>query len=132
MNKTQINYARDRIQVIADQHARKLHTDLPEPKDLTWDERVGEILNGKATLKVDKITSALGNDSCPLWLRELFKFYDFSNQSDYAAKVELRARTIRNLLKRIQEDADKYLDQIVLDGKSDAAMINTFRKHKYI
>ena len=132
MNKTQINYAMDRIQVIATQHERKLYIALPEPKDLTWDERVGEILNGKATLKVDKIASALGNDFCPLWLRELFKFYDFSNQADHAATVELRSKTLLNLLAKIREDADRYLDQIVLDGKSDTAMIDEFKEHKYI
>ena len=132
MNKTQINYARDRIKVIATQHERKLYTDLPEPKGLTWDEMIGEILNGKATLKVDKITSALGNDSCPLWLRELFKFYDFSNQADHAAAVELRSKTLCNLLVKIQEDANRYLDQIVLDGKSDTELIDEFKEHKYI
>lgn len=132
MNKTQINYAKERIDVIKKQHFRELERTVKAPIETPWDQKVGEILNGKATLKVDRITQSLGEDTCPFWLRDLFKFFDFSGDIEFATANELYQRKIKYIREKITEAANQYLDQIVLDGKTDSVALAAFKKRKFI
>ena len=132
MNKTQINYAKERIDVIKKQHLRELDKTVKAPIETPWDQKVGEILSGKATLKVDRITQSLEEDTCPFWLRDLFKFFDFSGDTEFATASELYKKKIKDIKEKITEAADQYLDQIVLDGKTDAAALASFKKRKFI
>ena len=132
MNRTQINYAKERVEVIKNQHLRKVEELLPEPKKATWDEKIGEILSGKATLKVDAITEALKGPGCPYWLKGIFQYYDFNSEVEETTKQAIYEKRSKEVKEHIEDAAIRYLDQIVLDGKTAAAALDAFKKRKFI
>ena len=132
MNKTQINYAKERIEIIKNQHLRKLEELLPKPKEATWDEKIGEILSGKATLKVDAITRELEESGCPYWLKGIFQYYDFDSDIEDTTNMDIYEKRSKEIKKHIEDTAMFYLDQIVLDGKTDATALDEFKKRNFI
>jgi len=131
MTKAQINYAKERISVIARQHYEKAEGFFPIIPDLSLEEKVGMVISGEAELRIEDMLKEIQSGECSYWLQNALKVFRFPANDENLMKRAERERKIRKVLSKIKKAEQEYLDKIVISGKAETAMLKAFQNRKF-
>lgn len=127
ITKAQINYVSERLDVIRRKKIREL--DTLEFEKLSVEEKIGQIINGKASLK-SYDDYDLG--TCPLWLERVLDGFNFDGEDILLTKESIGRKEIEKAIKKLTDDKDNLLDEFVLSGTGSQEIIEKFKNLDYV
>lgn len=116
--KSQIAYFRDRIQEIGRRILAKMFSQVPEAEDLTTEQKLGMILNGRATLKQSLLDDL---DECAN--TRFFSAYNYPADDDIVAYNKARRAWIDTAREHVRADLERLIDICVMDGEANLAAV---------
>lgn len=117
MNKTQINYFKEKVNQALKEAIRGIEESMPEVSDLTTEEKVGQITAGKARFRLEEFAGG----RCPYAADKLFQFFEFAGDDEIEMQQRVRVREIDKLVKKARREADTIATNFVLEKLEDPA-----------
>lgn len=128
ITKAQINYVDERLSILMKQKIKELNN--LEFEKLSVEEKVGQILTGKAKLKLSNIPE--GGDYCPLRLKNVLEGFMYENENILDTKEAIGKREIDKAISLLKKYRDDFLDEFVLSGTGSQEIIEKFKNLDYV
>ncbi|MFZ2725996.1 MAG: hypothetical protein WAX77_07100 [Methylococcaceae bacterium] len=128
ITKSQINYVYERLSILMKQKITELNN--LEFEKLSVEEKVGQILTGKAKLKLDNIPE--GGAYCPIWLKNVLEGFTYENENILNTKEAIGKKEIDKAISLLKKYRDDFLDEFVLSGTGSQEIIEKFKNLDYV
>jgi len=121
MNKTQINYFKERVDTVDKIVQRKYKQRFPFIEDHSLEEMIGMIVNSQVRFREEEFRKA----DCPRLIGEpkqvLSKLFEFPGEEEIKSKNERIGKLYERLINRISQKFRQLVDEFVLERIEDPA-----------